>query len=202
MTVSVFAISTSPRRHGNSESALDAVLSYLPNDWIAEKAVLNDLDVKPCKGCGVCEKSGECIQKDDFSAVAEKIRLCDVLILASPVYSMSVCAQAKALIDRCQVFWSEKYVLKSFKCGAGKVGLFISTAGQMRDDIFVHTIPVARFLFDVTGISAKNTGLLLLRGLDAKDDFKNSLNAQETARDAAEKLILSVKNIINKECLE
>lgn len=195
MTVSVLAIASSPRRHGNSESALDFVLSNLPPSFKVDKIALNDLNINPCKGCGVCEKTGECIQKDDFAQLSEKLERCDVLIFASPVYAMSVCAQAKSLIDRCQVFWSRKYVLKTFTGGAGKVGLFISTAGQTRDDIFDNTVPVARFLFDVSKISNKNTVLLLLKGLDGRNDFKNSSGAQESAMRAATELTNKIGEI-------
>ena len=186
MPLSVLAITTSPRRHGNSESALDTVLERF-SGMSVEKVVLNDLNISPCKGCGKCEKTGECVQKDDYQALAAKIRACDVLIFASPVYSMSVCAQAKVLIDRCQVFWSQKYVLKNLPKVAGKkYGMFISTAGQDRMEVFEHTVPVARFLFDVSEISAGRTHLLLLNGLDAKNDFKNSPDAILKAKDAGD----------------
>ena len=186
MPLSVLAITTSPRRHGNSESALDTVLESFSGMTI-EKVVLNDLNISPCKGCGRCEKIGECIQKDDYQALAEKIRACDVLIFASPVYSMSVCAQAKILIDRCQVFWSRKYILKNLpKVEGKKYGMFISTAGQLSEKVFEHTVPVARFLFDVSEISARRTHLLLLNGLDAKNDFKNSPEAIQKAKDAGD----------------
>lgn len=193
--VSVLAITSSPRRHGNTESALDFVLEALPENFVTEKIILNDLNVSPCKGCGFCEKTGECVQKDDFIPMIEKIENCDVLIFASPVYSMSVCAQGKSLIDRCQVFWSRKYLLKTFSKGKGKVGLFISAAGQNRDNIFEHTIPVARFLFDVSGISNKNTVLLLLKGLDDRNDFKNSEDAKHLAENAAKELIQKTEEL-------
>ncbi|MCQ2355559.1 MAG: NAD(P)H-dependent oxidoreductase [Methanocorpusculum sp.] len=94
----------------------------------------------PAKGCGTCEKLGRCIQEDDFQSLSQKILGVDVLILATPVYSLSVCAQAKALIDRCQVFWSRKYVPHTFEEPAGtKLGLLIATARQARDHIFDHT---------------------------------------------------------------
>ncbi|MDO5843876.1 MAG: flavodoxin family protein [Methanocorpusculum sp.] len=191
--VSVLAITSSPRRHGNSESALDFILERLPQNYAVEKIILNGIKVNVCKGCGFCEKTGDCIQKDDFIPLIEKIENCDVLIFASPVYSMSVCAQGKALIDRCQVFWSRKYLLKTFSKGRGKAGLFISTAGQTRDNIFDHTVPVARFLFDVSGISNKNTVLLLLKGLDDRNDFKKSEEAKSLAKISADELIQKIE---------
>lgn len=194
MTPHILAISTSPRRHGNSESALDTVLQEVSEQFSAERIVLSDLSVAPCKGCGACEKLGRCIQEDDFQELAKKILAADVLILASPVYSLSVCAQAKALIDRCQVFWSQKYVLHTFRESSGKkLGLFIATAGQTRDNIFDHTVPVARFLFDVAGIKPKHTILLLLKGLDTKTDFLESAEAVARAKAVAADLVAATK---------
>ncbi|MCZ0861648.1 flavodoxin family protein [Methanocorpusculum vombati] len=190
----ILAISTSPRRHGNSESALDTILAETGDRVSAEKVVLTDLSIAPCKGCGACEKLGRCIQEDDFQPLAQKILDADVLILATPVYSMSVCAQSKALIDRCQVFWSRKYVLHTFEEPAGtKLGLFIATAGQTRDHIFDHTVPVARFLFDVAGIKPKHTMLLLLNGLDKKTDFLENPAAVAKAKDTAAALLASLE---------
>lgn len=194
MTPRILAISTSPRRHGNSESALDTVLAEIDNHFSTEKVVLADLSIAPCKGCGACEKLGRCIQEDDFQSLSQKILDADVLILATPVYSLSVCAQAKALIDRCQVFWSQKYVLHTFAESAGtKLGLFIATAGQTRDTIFDHAVPVARFLFDVSGIKPKHTMLLLLNGLDKKTDFLENPAAVAKAKDTAAALLASLE---------
>ncbi len=186
MPLSVLAITTSPRRHGNTESALDKVLESF-SSMSVEKVILNDLDIKPCKGCGKCEKTGVCIHEDDFPALGEKIRACDLLVFASPVYSMSVCAQGKMLIDRCQVFWSRKYVLHDLpKPDWKKFGMFISAAGQTRKGIFDHTVPVAQFLFDVSQIPSSGIRHLLLPGIDKMGDFKKSPEAVARAKEAGD----------------
>lgn len=186
MPLSVLAITTSPRRHGNSESALDKVLESFTGMSV-EKVVLNDLNIAPCKGCGKCEKTGVCIHEDDFAALGEKIRACDLLVFSSPVYSMSVCAQAKILIDRCQVFWSRKYVLHDLPKPEGKkFGMFISVSGQNRKGIFDHTVPVAQFLFDVSQIPASRIQYLLLPGFDKMGDFKKDPEAVARAKEAGD----------------
>lgn len=189
MSPSLLAITTSPRRHGNSESALDTFLAELPDTVQTEKVVLNSLSIAPCKGCGYCEKTGICVQKDDFLPMAEKIRACDILILASPVYSLSVCAQAKTIIDRCQMFWAQKYLLHTSTKAPEKLGVFIASAGQNRPDSFDHTVPVARFFFDAAGISNNHTLLLLLPGLDGRGDFSKSVEAIEKTKQAAAQLL-------------
>ncbi|HJJ29659.1 MAG TPA: flavodoxin family protein [Methanocorpusculum sp.] len=184
MPLSVLAITTSPRRHGNTETALDKVLESF-SEMSVEKVILNDLDISPCRGCGKCEKAGICVHKDDFVALGQKILDCDLLVFSSPVYSMSVCAQAKIMIDRCQVFWSRKYVLHDLPKPEGKkYGMFISVSGQNREDIFDHTVPVARFLFDVSQIPSSQLKLLLLPGFDKMGDLKRSPEAIARAKEA------------------
>jgi multimeric flavodoxin WrbA len=44
--------------------------------------------------------------------VLPKILAADRIVFATPIFFMSVCAQAKILIDRCQCLWATKYILK------------------------------------------------------------------------------------------
>ena len=119
----------------------------------------------------------------------EKMLSCDVLVMASPVYALSVCAQAKTAIDRCQALWARKYLLKTTASIPEKRGVFIATAGQTYPDVFDHTVPVARFLFDVSGVRTKNMQYILLPGLDKKTDFAKSASSQAAVLSAAEELL-------------
>ena len=118
----------------------------------------------------------------------DKMLECDVLVFASPVYALSVCAQAKMAIDRCQALWARKFVLKTLVSDDKKRGVFIATAGQTYPDVFEHTIPVAGFLFNVAGVKNKNMQYVLLDGLDKKTDFSKSERAKEEVLKAAEVL--------------
>lgn len=67
---------------------------------------LNDLNIKPCTGCNACvvslfkSNSGECVLKDDFKFIEEKIMECDGLILGSPIYEKGPTGLLKILSDR------------------------------------------------------------------------------------------------------
>ncbi len=183
----LLAVSTSPRTNGNSESALDVFLESVEGFEI-EKVRLKEMPFSPCRGCGYCEKEGECIQKDAFIPLMEKMIACDVLVFASPVYALSVCAQAKMAIDRCQALWARKYLLHTDKKTPEKRGVFIATAGQTMPNVFDHTVPVARFLFDVAGVREKDMQYILLPGLDKKKDFEGSEKSWEIVQNAAKVL--------------
>jgi multimeric flavodoxin WrbA len=112
--IRVLAIAGSPRRHGNSEILLDWVIGEMMTDPKVSmtKVILNDADIAPCRGCNACEKLNACVNHDGMDILHDQILSADCIILSAPIYCMSICAQAKALVDRAQVFRSRKYVLR------------------------------------------------------------------------------------------
>ncbi len=112
MKKNVLGISTSPRRNGNSDLLLKKALSGAESVGAnVEYLSLNDYKINPCIECNACYKKGRCVVKDDYQEILEKLLSADRLIFATPVFFMSVCAQAKMLIDRGQCLWAEKYIL-------------------------------------------------------------------------------------------
>lgn len=155
-TVKVLGISGSPRRHGNTETLLDAVLEGAREAGAdVEKVVLRQLDYAPCRGCNACHKTGICIIKDDLTVVLEKITAADVLVVASPIYSMGITAELKGLIDRAQYFWARKFILKNLYFTDEHIrrhkGIFISTAGLGWDNVFDAAFPALTAFFNTTG---------------------------------------------------
>ena len=65
-------------------------------------------DVRPCRGCWNCTVEKPCPVKDDLPEIKKAMVDCDMLILASPVYTNQVTAQMKAMVDRlftwCHIF--------------------------------------------------------------------------------------------------
>lgn len=63
---------------------------------------LGRLTVLPCEGCWNCTKKKACplAERDDLEAIKLAMLDCDMLIVASPVYTNQVTAQMKALFDR------------------------------------------------------------------------------------------------------
>ena len=66
-----------------------------------EVVAIRGQEVRPCKACDACHRTGSCPQKDSFKAIKEKIDRADGLILATPNYISHVSAQLKAFFDRC-----------------------------------------------------------------------------------------------------
>lgn len=89
--------------------------------------------VDPCKGCWNCTKKRSCPINDDLREIKEKMIACDMLVLASPVYTNQVSAQMKAFFDRlftwCHIFpLMGKYsvsVVTTGNDGHGETGKFL-----------------------------------------------------------------------------
>jgi hypothetical protein len=188
--IRVLAFATSPRRYGNSETLLDWMLASMGNepDVSIDKVILNEADVNPCQGCNACELLNRCIQRDGMDILHDKIIAADIVILASPIYCMGLCSQAKALVDRAQVFRSRKYVLKlpvvSPERLGKRLGVFLSTAGQTWDTVFDGAIPSVKCFFHVIEIRNADIHYLMVNGVDEK----GAIERHPTARSDAEAL--------------
>jgi multimeric flavodoxin WrbA len=66
-----------------------------------EKVVLAEKKVNYCTGCYACKGNGRCAQKDDMTQILDSMIAADVIVLATPVYFYTMCAQMKTVIDRC-----------------------------------------------------------------------------------------------------
>ena len=102
----VLIISSTPRMGGNSDKLCDAFAEGAKEAGNeVEKVRIADLKIGYCTGCYDCQKTGKCAIKDDARGVIDKMMAADVIVLASPVYFYSICAQLKALIDRTVVVY-------------------------------------------------------------------------------------------------
>lgn len=101
MPKKVVIVSSSPRKGGNSDSLCDQFAKgALEAGHHIEKIRLSELKIGYCAGCYACAKTGMCVQKDDARPVLDLMMAADVIVLATPVYFYTACAQIKTLIDR------------------------------------------------------------------------------------------------------
>nr|HPO28241.1 flavodoxin family protein [Petrotogaceae bacterium] len=101
MSKYILVISASPRKGGNSDTLCDEFIrGAKDNGHITEKIFLKDRKINYCMGCGVCNSTHRCVQKDDMQEILEKMVKADVIVMATPVYFYSMNAQMKTFIDR------------------------------------------------------------------------------------------------------
>lgn len=153
MTVKVLGISTSPRLKGNSDLLLREALAGAESAGaLIEYIRLCDLNISPCIECNCCYKTGKCRIEDDYQMVSAKILEADRLIFATPIFFMTVCAQAKMLIDRCQCLWAHKYVLNKPLITSGghdRRAMVIAVGGSKGKKMFENIRLTMKSYFDV-----------------------------------------------------
>lgn len=101
MSKKVLVISASPRKGGNSDMLCDEFIRGAKETWNeTEKIYLRDKNIHFCTGCGVCNETSVCVQKDDAAEILNKMVEADVIVLATPVYFYMMDGQLKTMIDR------------------------------------------------------------------------------------------------------
>ncbi len=98
------AVNGSPRKGGNTEILLNAVLAPLSAaGWETELVRVGGKKIEGCKACYSCweNKDLQCAcRKDIFNDLMAKVVRADALIYGSPTYFTDVTAEMKAFIDR------------------------------------------------------------------------------------------------------
>ena len=158
----------SPRKKGNSETLARAVVRPIEQDGgTVEYIRLNDLSLRPCQGCGGCDKKGNCVIKDDMSDIYSAVDDADRILLVSPVYFYGLSAQCKIFGDRMQARWARRYMLKDrFRQGEGRKGYLISSAATKGPKIFECSILTARYIFDAMDV--EYGGEFVVKGVDKR----------------------------------
>ncbi|MEK6744769.1 MAG: flavodoxin family protein [Nitrospirota bacterium] len=188
--MNVVAFFGSPRIKGNTDLLLEEALR--PVREAGHEVTLfklNLMDIKPCQNCGGCEKTGVCIVNDGMKEVYDAIRTADRFILASPIFFFGLSAQAKAMIDRCQAFWCDKYLLKkTIPAGPhGRKGLLIVVGGMKKEDGIHCAETTAKAFFRTISVPEHTTVSFL--GVDAKGEILKHPTAMKDVYEAGKKLI-------------
>ncbi len=185
--MNVIAFMGSPRKEGNTDLLLREAIRGTGMD--VRVFDLNGMDIRPCQDCGGCESTGLCIYEDDMADIAGAIRSADRIILASPVFFTNVSAQSKAMIDRCQQFWCEKFLLKrDIPPGRhGRKGLFL-VVGGMRNTAGIECAAIAARAFFRT-VSVPEHRTLAYAEVDAKGEILKHPTAMADAFEAGRALV-------------
>jgi len=178
----VLGVFGSPRRGGNTDLLLNELLRGCRNGHAdVEEIYLRELKITPCLEIYACRKDGKCPIRDDMQNLYPRLAEADVLVLASPIFFYSVSAQAKALIDRCQAFWAQKYLLKQPVAPGGKIrrGAFLAVGGSKGEKVFEGALMTMKYFFDSLDMIFYKS--LLYRGVDAQGEILNHPTALDDA---------------------
>ena len=180
----LIAVYGSPRAGGNTDILMDTFLLGVQKHENVISFKLRDMTLKPCTGCGFCDKSGICIFKDDIWDIYEHLENATGLVLSSPIYFASVTAQLKTFIDRGQAFWVRKELKGTFQGNNQnrKRGFYISVGAMNNDKYFINSRLVVRSFF--VSMDVKPSGELFYPCIDKKGEIKSQPGALDSAYQA------------------
>ncbi len=186
----IVAFLGSPRVDGNSDIMLREALKAVEGTTHDTRIFkLNTMKIKPCQNCGCCDEAGICVIKDEMEEIKGAIREADRIILAAPIFFFGLSAQSKIMIDRCQSFWCEKYLLKkTIPPGPqGRKGLLMLVGGMKKDIGIQCSETTAKAFFRTISVPEHET--LAFLGVDAKGEIRNHPTALTDAFEAVKRLI-------------
>lgn len=170
MKKNVVILSASPRRKGNSDILCDEFMKGATEaSHDVEKIFLADKNIKYCTGCGVCNTTHECVQKDDMKEILVKLLKADVIVMASPVYFYTINAQMKTLIDR---------IVPQYTSLSNKKFYFIITAAETDLNMMERSIECFRGLLDCLE-NPTEKGVIYGVGAWQKGEIKGTKAMQE-----------------------
>lgn len=171
MAKNVLVISASPRSGGNSDILCDEFIKGAQEaGHNCEKIFLKDTNINYCLGCGVCNSTHKCVQKDDMELLLDKMVNTDIIVMATPVYFYTMDAQLKTLIDRTVPRYTEiknkefYYIITAADTNVGNMQKTIESLRGFTQDCLDGTV---------------EKGILLGLGVWQKGDILNTKFMQE-----------------------
>jgi multimeric flavodoxin WrbA len=188
----ITAIYGSPRKDGNTDLLMDAFLKEFENpDHLIHRFYLRKMSISPCIECEKCYTTGTCVLDDDMNTLYPLFKNSDIVVLSSPVFFYGLNALAKAMVDRSQCCWSQKYLLNQKHSDSKNKpkGVFLSVGGAKGKRNFEGIILTVRYFFDALDIEFTNQ--LLVKEVDQKGAIKNHPTALDDVCNLAKELLRS-----------
>lgn len=154
----VLIITSSLRTNSNSDGLAEAFARGAREAGnMVETVSLKGKDIGFCRGCLICQKTQECVIRDDASRIAQKALNTDVLVFATPVYYYGMSGQLKTLLDRCNPFFSSQYAFREV--------YLLAAAAEDEEDTVTGTVTGIRGWVDCFE-NAQFSGMIFAGGVN------------------------------------
>ncbi len=175
----------SPRPDGNCAILAEwAVAAAHEAGKTASVIYPHDLDIHPCIGCYQCYNTGTCVFDDDMNDIIAAVRGASLIIVCSPVYSNTVPAGLKLVIDRMQAYHAERALGGGGRC---RHGLVFSVAGRKGKGNFACITSVLSAFFHTLGIGL--AGEVLMDDADSVRDIRTIKGKEEMVKALVKKYL-------------
>ena len=171
MAKKVLVISTSLRHQSNSEILADSFIEGAQSaGHSVEKISLRDKEIAFCKGCLACQQLQKCVIEDDAQTIAEKMKLAEVIVFATPIYYYEMSGQMKTLLDRANSLYPADYAFRDI--------YLLSAAAEDEPDVdegAVHGLKGWIACYE----KARLAGTVFAGGVDAQGAIKGHPSLQK-----------------------
>lgn len=184
----VLCIAGSPRRGGNSDRLLDALIEGVQSaGGVPVRLVPSAVPIAPCRGCNACAATGVCAVNDAMDEVYPLLDSADAIAVCSPVYFATVPAVLKALYDRCEPYWARRYLLHQPRRAHRRPGALVLVGGGGDPFGTQCALTPTKSVFGV--LEVEMTELFEFVGADAPEDIAAHPDALVRAREIGVSLV-------------
>ncbi|MBQ6569761.1 MAG: flavodoxin family protein [Clostridia bacterium] len=172
----VLVVFGSPHKDGYTAELMKAFISGLPGGVHIDIVSAFKSKILPCIDCGLCKKKLGCAF-EDFDDFDKKFQSADILVIATPVYNMSVPAPLKNILDRTQQYYNARFHLSTRAVKKHKKAVLLVTSGSKEQDGAMYIKKMLKRMFTV--MNTELCGKVYLFGTDRcdEDDLKEALNS-------------------------
>ena len=187
--VDLVVIQGSPRAQGNCSILAGWAVEAAHELGRSSQVIYpHDMDIRSCIGCYQCYNTGSCVFDDDMGGIIEAVRSTSLLVVCSPVYTNTVPAGLKLIIDRCQAYHAERVLSGGIR---GQRGLIFSVAGRSGMGNFrCITTVITAFL---RNLDIKPVGEILIDRVDAIRDIRTIPGLEQNVREKVKQSLLTKK---------
>jgi multimeric flavodoxin WrbA len=171
-------VNGSPRPNGNTAALIAELKRHLQGE-VLEVSAFRD-NIAPCVDCRGCWETARCVVRDDMDLFYKDDF--DNVVLASPVYFMTLPGQVLNLISRFQPWHAAMFFLKKpLVQRPKKAGLILTAGGKGNADGATHHVRVLFKLLNAKGYEDHAVYSLQTDTVPASEDAA----ALQQARDLA-----------------
>jgi len=163
----VIAVTSSPRKGGNTDVIIDELLRALTDSGAAvKKFYLSDMNIKPCTGCRACRKTDVktiCTVRDDMTPFYDRLFETDGFIMGFPIYTARENGIMANFMDRWDCF-ANPYL--SRKMPGGKQGFVVCSWMWPNSTAYDNIVENMIILLRLHGVETKDA--LIVSGTRGK----------------------------------
>ncbi|MCU0632572.1 MAG: flavodoxin family protein [Methanolinea sp.] len=174
----VVVIQGSPRPGGNCGILASWAAEEARNAGVETMVIYpHDMDIHPCIGCYQCYNTGTCVFQDEMTALIDDVAKSRLVVICSPVYTNTVPAGLKALLDRFQALHGE---ITLGGHSPPKRGLLMAVAGRKGIQNFRCVSGVIKAFFSLVDITPLSP--VLIDGMDEIRDVRTVPGLEDHVR--------------------